>query len=265
MACPAGPWGVPAIGYFFVSPEQITGGRVTITGPDVVHISRVLRLGPGDVITVMDGRGKGYRVRLTGITGTAVEGVILEQFIPGGEAPLKVTLVQGLSKGDKMDIIIQKSTELGVSCVVPLACRRSVVRLTPAKARERQQRWQRIALEAAKQSRRAIVPRVTEVMDLPAVLDLISPGALALMPWEEERELSLKAALRGQSCGEVFIFIGPEGGFAAGEVAVARERGVLSVSLGPRILRTETAGLATLTMILYELGDLGGYPAGTDR
>ncbi|WP_084061918.1 16S rRNA (uracil(1498)-N(3))-methyltransferase [Desulfofundulus thermosubterraneus] len=254
---------MPAIGYFFVSPEQIAGERVTITGPDVVHISRVLRLGSRDVITVMDGQGRGYRVRLAVITGTAVEGVILEQFVPGGEAPLKVTLVQGLSKGDKMDIIIQKSTELGVSCVVPLACRRSVVRLTSDKARERQQRWQRIALEAAKQSRRAIVPRVTGVMDLPAALNLITPGALALMPWEEERELSLKAALKGRSCGEVFVFIGPEGGFEADEVAMARERGVFSVSLGPRILRTETAGLATLTMVLYELGDLGGHPAGT--
>ncbi|MGB9803361.1 16S rRNA (uracil(1498)-N(3))-methyltransferase [Desulfofundulus sp.] len=252
---------MPAIGYFFVPPEQITGDRVTITGPDVVHISRVLRLGPGDLITVMDGQGMGYRVRLTRTAGHTVEGVVLEKFIPGGEAPLMVTLVQGLARGEKMDIIIQKSTELGVSRVIPLACHRSVVRLNPLKARERQQRWQRIAMEAAKQSRRAIVPRVTEVMDLSAVLDLISPGALALMPWEEERELTLKRVLRGRSCREVFVFIGPEGGFTSGEVAMAREKGVLSVTLGPRILRTETAGLAAVTMVLYELGDLGGHPA----
>ncbi|MDK2888002.1 MAG: rRNA (uracil1498-N3)-methyltransferase [Thermoanaerobacter sp.] len=252
------PRGVPAIGYFFVSPEQITGRRVIITGSDVVHISRVLRLVPGDVITVMDGQGNGYRVRLTGSDRGVVEGEILEHFIPGGEAPLRVTLIQGLSKGDKMDIIIQKSTELGVSCIIPLACTRSVVRLTPDKARDRQRRWQRIALEAAKQSRRATVPRVAGIMDLPEALNLIPPGALALMPWEEERERSLKAVLRGRTCEEVFIFIGPEGGFAMEEVAMAREKGVYSVSLGPRILRTETAGLAALTMILYELGDLGG-------
>lgn len=207
---------------------------------------------------MLDGRGKAYRVRLTGTTGTQVEGKILEEFNPGGEAPLRLTLVQGLSKGDKMDIIIQKTTELGVAAVIPLRCRRSVVQLTPAKARERQQRWQRVALEAAKQCRRAVVPRVAEVMDLPAVLDLLPYGTLALIPWEMEKKLALKQVLKGQSPSEVFIFIGPEGGFDAAEVALARERGVIPVSLGPRILRTETAGPAVVAMVLYELGDLGG-------
>lgn len=258
MDCLHGRPGVGNISHFFISPEQVQKEQVIITGPDVTHISRVLRMGPGDVITVLDGRGNGYRVRLTVITRSQAEGIILEQFTPGGEAPLRVTLVQGLSKGDKMDIIIQKGTELGVSRVVPLHCRRSVVQLTPQKAGERQQRWQRIALEAAKQCRRALIPRVTAVMDLPSALDLLAPDTLALMPWEGERGRGLKGVLQGQSSREVVVFIGPEGGFDPAEVALARQRGVLPVSLGPRILRTETAGLAVVAMVMYELGDLGG-------
>lgn len=245
--------------HFFVSPHQITGDQVHIVGTDAVHISRVLRLRPGDVINVLDGSGKGYRVKLTFTSAEQVKGLVLEKFTPIGEPPVRVTLVQGLSKGEKMDIIIQKSVELGASAIIPMSCSRSVVRLTREKAKERQERWQRIAREAAKQCLRAVVPEVKEVMTLEEVLDVLPPGALTLMPWEEERGISLKSVLRKEKqVQEIFLFIGPEGGFDPAEVELARQKGVTTVSLGPRILRTETAGMAVLTMVLYELGDLGG-------
>ncbi|OAT82390.1 16S rRNA (uracil(1498)-N(3))-methyltransferase [Desulfotomaculum copahuensis] len=243
---------------FFVAPEQISGERVIITGPDVIHISRVLRLGAGDTVTVLDGAGRACRVRLTAAGKDAVEGLIIEEFAAGGESPLRVTLLQGLAKGDKMEMIIQKCTELGVAAVVPLHCRRSVARLEPGKARQRRERWQRVAMEAAKQCRRAVIPRVTEVMSLPEALELIPPDALAVMPYEMEKCRALKQVLRGRAAGEVYLLIGPEGGFEPLEVDLATGRGVIPVSLGPRILRTETAGPAALAMVLYELGDLGG-------
>jgi len=246
--------------HFFVSPEQIAGERVVINGPDVAHITRVLRLLPGDTITVLDGCGRAHRVRLIATGKKEVEGLILESFDAGGESSLRVTLVQGLARGDRMETIIQKGTELGVAAVVPLICRRSVVQLGPDRAAQRRQRWQRVAMEAAKQCRRAVIPRVAEPMDLPTVLSTVPSGALALMPYEMERRRALKQTLREKPAPEVFVFIGPEGGFEPAEVALAEKHGVIPVSLGPRVLRTETAGPAVLAMVLYELGDLGGIP-----
>ncbi|WP_027717870.1 16S rRNA (uracil(1498)-N(3))-methyltransferase [Desulfovirgula thermocuniculi] len=244
--------------HFFVPPRQICGNRVYISGSDAAHIYRVLRLRPGDVVNVLDGSGTAYRVELTSTAADRVEGLVRESFPAAGEPPVRVTLAQGLSKGEKMDIIIQKSVELGASAIIPVSCSRSVVRLTREKARERQERWQRIAREAAKQCLRAVVPLVGEVVTLEEVLGTLPPRVLALMPWEGEKSLSLKEALRkAGKKEEVFLFIGPEGGFAPAEVELARQQGVITVTLGPRILRTETAALAALAVVLYELGDLG--------
>lgn len=249
---------------FFVEPSQIKKGFVTITGADVVHIRRVLRLGIGDTMTVLDGQGTAYKTRIAGMGKDSIHCEITKEYDAGGEPPVRVTLVQGLPKGDKMELIIQKGTELGVTTIIPAACRRSVVQLNPAKARDRRERWQRVALEAAKQCRRAIVPTVTEVKDLAGALRSISENALALIPWEEENTSTLKDVLRNHcsasgssDVSEVVVFIGPEGGFEPSEISLAQEHNVKPVTLGPRILRTETAGLAALTMILYELGDLG--------
>ncbi len=244
---------------FFISPEQIESGRVYLNGPDVKHISRVLRLVPGNCITLLDGRGKAYEAVIEKTGREEIVCIIREECPAGGAPPLRVTLAQGIPKGDKMDLVVQKSTELGVSRVIPLICTRSVVKLEGDKLRKRQGRWQRIALESAKQCRRPDVPEVWEPTDWERVLAELPPQAAAVIPWEDEKVESLKDFLQQNVANkEIYVFIGPEGGFDAAEVERARARGVRPVTLGSRILRSETAGLVVLTMIFYQWGDLGG-------
>ncbi|BAF59062.1 MAG: 16S rRNA (uracil(1498)-N(3))-methyltransferase [Pelotomaculum sp.] len=244
---------------FFVSPEQIKDGRIIITGPDVVHITRVLRLGRGDCLTVLDGRGRSYEAVIEKAGAAEVVCVAGSVTAAGGLPAVKVTLVQGIPRGDKMDFIVQKGTELGMHRLIPLICRRSVVKLEGDKSFRRLERWRRIALEASKQCRRPDVPEVDAPAGWDRVLAGMPPEAAALIPWEEEDGETLKDFLRRSlPKEEVYVFIGPEGGFDPGEVDKARAVGVRPVTLGPRILRTETAGLAVLVMVLYQWGDLGG-------
>jgi 16S rRNA (uracil1498-N3)-methyltransferase len=251
---------------FFVAPEQVKAGKVTITGTDVIHIAKVLRLRVGDLITVLDGRGKVYEAVLEEVSRDEVTCAVIEEKTVVDEPGLKLTLVQGLPKGDKMDFIIQKATELGVSRIIPLACERAVVKLTGDKQQRRLDRWQRIALEAAKQCRRPDIPEVAALATWEDVLAGMSKSATALLPWEMENTTSLKKALIDcenlDSVIDLYVFIGPEGGFTAAEVSLACSHGVRPVTLGPRILRTETAALAVLTMILYQFGELGGQMDG---
>jgi 16S rRNA (uracil1498-N3)-methyltransferase len=244
---------------FFVSPDQIKESRIVITGPDVNHIARVLRLGRGSALTILDGRGKAYAAVIQELGRDEVSCDINKELPLTPACPVKVTLVQGIPKGDKMDLIIQKGTELGVSRVIPLICSRCVVRPAGDRLPRKQERWQRIALEAAKQCRRPDVPEVAEPAELDGVLGSLPANCTALIPWEEEHEVTLKDLLYEiKAVEEIYIFIGPEGGFTAEEVAEARAAGVRPVTLGPRILRTETAGIAVITMVLCRWGDLGG-------
>ncbi|KJS11302.1 MAG: 16S rRNA methyltransferase [Peptococcaceae bacterium BRH_c8a] len=243
---------------FFVDPDDVHGDTVTVTGEEAHHISTVLRLGPGDIITLLDGKGSLYQCRIEEKSSGIVQCRVLEALPAGGEPPLRVVLLQGIAKGDRMDMVIQKGTELGASVFVPVHCRRSVVRLDAAKGAARRERWQRIAAGAAKQCRRALVPDVYEPVTWENALGLIPPGAPAFLPWEEESGRSLKQELQCRPApAEAYIIIGPEGGLEPDEVDEARHRGVVPVSLGPRILRTETAGLAVISMVLYQWGDLG--------
>ncbi len=181
---------------------------------------------------------------------------IINHFSPGGEPPVKITLVQGLNKGDKMEYIVQKATELGVTDIIPMICHRSVVRLEGVKAVDRQERWQRVALEAAKQCRRAIIPKVHEIQNISEVLEKIPLGTLSFLPWEQEKSFGLREILSGDKKESVFIFIGPEGGFEEKEVKQAIDKGVAVVTLGDRILRTETAGLACAAIVMFQWGDI---------
>ncbi|MEG6520769.1 16S rRNA (uracil(1498)-N(3))-methyltransferase [Desulfotomaculum sp. 1211_IL3151] len=244
---------------FFVQPEQINSDTALIKGPDVKHISRVLRMAVGDSLTLLDGRGNVYLAEIVEINKEEVQCKILEQQTANSEPKIQVTLVQGLPKGDKMETIIQKCTELGVSRVIPLAAARSVVKLDANKAADRQQRWQRVAMEAAKQCRRAGIPEVHRVSDWDTILAKLPPDALVLMPWEAEKSQSLGEILRQKTVAppEVYIFIGPEGGFEDDEAQRLKDKGYHLVTLGNRILRTETAGPAALTMVLYQYGELG--------
>lgn len=244
---------------FFVQPEQINSHTALIKGPDVKHISRVLRMATGDSLTLLDGRGNVYRTEIVEINKEEVHCRILEQQAVNSEPKVHVTLVQGLPKGDKLETIIQKCTELGVSRIIPLAAARSVVKLDSKKAADRQQRWQRVAMEAAKQCRRAGIPEVEPLSDWATILTKLPPDALVLMPWEAARSQSLGDVLRQKPLppSEVYIFIGPEGGFEDDEAQRIKDKGFHLVTLGNRILRTETAGPAALTMVLYQYGELG--------
>jgi len=248
---------------FFVEAENIKKDKVTIRGEEVRHIVQVLRLEEKDRIKVFTGKGREYLTEIIQVSKKEVIGRILKESRLDTEPPIEITLFQGLSKSDKMNFIVQKVTELGVKRIIPVITQRTIIRLDKEKAKVRRIRWQRIALEAAKQSGRAIIPEVREVIPFLQALNNLNRESLNLIPWEEETSTSLKEVLKHHTShiphltSHITVFIGPEGGFTSEEVEAAKEKGALPVSLGPRLLRTETAGLVTLAMILYELGDLG--------
>ncbi len=245
---------------FFVEPNQIQGKRISITGKDVNHIKNVLRMKPGEEISVSNGAdGKEYRC---GIEEIGEEEIVCGlRFIKedGLELPSKIYLFQGLPKADKMELIIQKAVELGAFEIVPVACRRSVVKLDDKKAANKVSRWQGIAEAAAKQSRRGIIPNVHHVMSFQEALHYGGSIKTKMIPYElagEEGATMEKTReiMRSLKPGEdVAVFIGPEGGFEEGEVAKAMEAGALPITLGRRILRTETAGMTVLSVLMYHL------------
>lgn len=247
---------------FLVPARHIGDREARIGGSEAAHLYRVLRLRPGDIIEISDGEGRAYRAELTQTTPKMSLARLLGPILADREPAVRLILAQALVKGDKMDLVIQKGTELGVHTFVPFACERAVVKLTEKKASQRRDRWERIAREAAKQCGRPFVPRVEQPLDLEGVLARFAEKALVILPWEGEESQGLRTilqdALHGVEPAVSVVLIGPEGGFAPKEIALAKGYGARVVSLGPRILRTETAALAAITMILYELGDLGG-------
>jgi len=254
---------------FFVTEDSIKNDQAVITGPDVKHITRVLRLGHGDKVGLCARDGREFTAEIIEISNSEVVCGITAEVKTFPEPPVKVTLYQGLPKGDKMELVIQKSTELGVSRIVPVICARTIVKLDETKAAVRRTRWQRLAEEAAKQSRRAAIPEVAEPLVFDKALTELSGAVLAVMPWEEEHTRGIGDLLKTCTIKtdpgtkiEVAVFIGPEGGFSKQEAELAGSYGVFRVSLGPRIMRTETAGIVTVALILYELGDLGGADNG---
>lgn len=241
---------------FFVEPSRIQGTRIVITGGDVNHIKNVLRMKAGDEIAVSNGMdGREYRC---GIEEIGEDEVICSlRFIKkdGLELPASVVLFQGLPKADKMEFIVQKMVELGACRIVPVATKRSVVKLDEKKAMAKVTRWQAIAEAAAKQSKRRIVPSVGAVCTLKEALLQAKDMDLKLIPYElsegmdKTREL-IESAGPGQ---RIAVFIGPEGGFEESEVEAAKEAGFVPVTLGKRILRTETAGLTVMAWLMYHL------------
>ena len=244
---------------FFVPAAQWQAREAAwITGPDARHLTRVLRLGPGDAVLLLDGTGQMFRAEVQEVRGERVRAVVTGTAAVPDEPGVRVTLVQALAKGDRMDTVVQKGTEVGVARFIPVVSERVVVKLEPAKAGRRRERWQRIATEAAAQCGRPRVPEVHPVIAFQEALNLVPAGAFSLFFWEEERQVSLKDVLRSRPpADEVYAFIGPEGGFAAREAAAAAARGAVPVSLGPRLLRTDTAGPIAAALVLYEWGDLG--------
>jgi 16S rRNA (uracil1498-N3)-methyltransferase len=243
---------------FFVEPDQIAEASIVISGEDFKHITKVLRLGKDDVIEICDGRGTDYQVALNSPEDQAVSGRIIKQYPSRGETPeLVITLFQGLPKGTKMEVIIQKGVELGVYEVVPFSSLRAISQIKD-KQDKKIERWQRIAYEAAKQSKRGMIPAIRLPQTLTEILKQVNDYDLMILAYEDENRLTLKAALEAfeNSQGtdktlKIGVIIGPEGGFDPQEVAACKAAGVISVTLGQRILRTETAGMVVLSQLNF--------------
>lgn len=241
---------------FFVEPSQIQGNRIVITGSDVNHIKNVLRMKVGDEIAVSNGMdGKEYRCGIE--TFTEDEIVCGLRFIKedGVELPSKIYLFQGLPKADKMELIIQKAVELGAFEVIPVAAKRCVVRLDEKKAAGKISRWQGIAEAAAKQSKRAVIPKVHSVLSMKEAIAYAQNMDVKLIPYElaegmQHTKQMIEAVKPEQS---IAVFIGPEGGFEESEIQMAKEAGIEPVTLGRRILRTETAGFTVISWLMYQL------------
>ena len=241
---------------FFVKPEQIQDKTIRITGGDVNHIKNVLRMQPGDEIAVSNGvDGKEYRCGIAEFQNDQV--ICTLRFVKedGLELPSRVYLFQGLPKADKMELIIQKAVELGAYQVIPVATKRSVVKLDEKKAKGKLARWQAIAEAAAKQSKRRIVPEVAGVMTMREAIEHARNMQVKCIPYElaegmEHTRQLIQSIEPGQ---EVAVFIGPEGGFEESEIQLAMEAGIVPVTMGKRILRTETAGFTMLSWIMYQL------------
>ena len=237
--------------------------KLVITGGDAHHLGRVMRAKAGDRILVADDEGKVGEYELTGFTESSVSMRLVQYVEERTESPVEIVLAQCLPKGDKLDLIVQKATELGVNVIVPLASDNCVVRYDVRKAKAKQEKWQKIADEAGKQCGRSRLPVVMPVQTFKAWLREAAAeqgDAVAVcMCYENELQQGMKDFLQGQRAAKRFVvIIGPEGGFSLAEAALAKELGIASVSLGTRILRAETAAISGVTVIQYEKGDLGG-------
>lgn len=244
---------------FFVDPQYIGPETITVEGENYNHIKNVLRLKKDDSIVICDGLGTDYSGYIEDFGQGIVKVKIIKTERNKTEPPVKVTLYQGLPKADKMEYIIQKSVELGIARIVPVITGRTIVKLDGAKDSEKKtSRWQKIASEAAKQCNRGIIPSVELPITFKVALNSVKESGFNLIPYENEQEVTLSSSLTKASGNrDISFFIGPEGGFTEEEVDMAKKSGVISVSLGPRILRTETAGISLLSIIMYELGDMG--------
>lgn len=241
--------------HFFVTPSQVKEKTIYIEGSDVNHMKNVLRMRIGEELVVSDGNNIQYRCAIEGYEGGIAILKILEKLSVDTELPSRIYLFQGLPKQDKMELIVQKSVELGAYQIVPVATKRSVVKLDEKKAAKRAERWQQIAESAAKQAGRGAIPAVTCVMSYKEALKYAEDLDVLLIPYElaegmKETRKVIEAIQPGQSVG---IFIGPEGGFEKEEVELAMEYGARAITLGKRILRTETAGLTTLSVLMFHL------------
>lgn len=268
--------------HFFVEPSQVHGDQIEILGGDVNHIRNVLRMREGEALLVSDGYGNEYRCRIQDFAECLIQVRVEEKRRVESELSSRITLFQCLPKGDKMELVVQKAVELGVSAVVPVASKRCVVKLDARKEENKRRRWQAIAESAAKQSGRAVIPQVEPVTDFSGALLQAGKLDLCLIPYECAEEL-LKAECEDQGSSELLsghitgqskkspmektreiirqikkgqsvgILIGPEGGFEKSEVEAAMKAGAVPVTLGKRILRTETAGLCILSVLMFWL------------
>ncbi len=239
---------------FFVDEGQIFQDEIIITGPDVNHIKNVLRMRPGEKVLVSDGQDREYTCVLAHLENDEVRAKIEDVNGPARELPIKVTLFQALPKGDKMETVVQKMVELGVYEIAPVSTKRCIVKLDEKKAEAKTKRWNAIAESAAKQSKRGIIPKVLSPVTFQNALKKAREMDIILIPYEEAKSIDhtrkvLSRIKPGMSIG---IFIGPEGGFTLEEVQQAIAVGAYDITLGKRILRTETAGMALMAVLMLQ-------------
>lgn len=254
---------------FFVDEDQVDmeGKKVHITGSDVNHIKNVLRMKPGEEILVSTGNDLEYTCKIETLCSEEILAAVSRVQEAGRELPSKIYLFQGLPKSDKMELIIQKAVELGVYEIIPVETKRCVVKLDAKKEASKLKRWRGIAESAAKQSKRMIIPQIHPVMKYSQAIEYAEKIDVKMIPYElaenmEHTRSFLEKIEPGQSIG---VFIGPEGGFAPEEVELALENQVEPVTLGRRILRTETAGMTVLSILMYRLEDREKDAVQTER
>ena len=241
---------------FPVGQEAKVGADTILIGPDARHIRNVLRLKPGDSIILFNSNGDEFKARIVGFESEAVTALILASSRPVRESPVSIALAQAMLKEKKMDRVVRQLCEIGVSAWIPFFGARSVARPAEKKLAARTERWRKIAVEAAKQSRRLQALRIRPAGDLEAVLAAAEGFDLKIAFWEGA-PVSGGWPNPGNSPGSIFLLVGPEGGFAEEEVAHARDRGFVAASLGPRILRAETAAVVACALAQHRYGDLG--------
>lgn len=246
---------------FFVNIDNIKDENIIIDNKDdLKHMKNVLRLKENEKIEISDGCDNEYIVQIKNITDEFIETLILEKTDIKRESNINITLYQGYPKSSKMEFIIQKATELGVKRIVPIITDRTIVKINNNKKEEKKlERFEKITFEAAKQSKRGIIPEVPQIMKLEsAVKEMQKNNSFIIVPYENENKIYIKEVLKKTKEKDISIIIGPEGGFSESEIKKLQEIGASIVSLGPRILRTETAGLTLISIIMYQLGDVGG-------
>jgi 16S rRNA (uracil1498-N3)-methyltransferase len=243
---------------FYVNEDQIHDDVISLTGTDVNHIKNVLRMKPGDEIIICNGQGKDCYCIIKTVSETIIEAEIQCVRKTDTELTSRITLFQGLPKSDKMELVIQKAVELGVFSVIPVMTARSIVKLEDKKREEKKlERWQAIAESAAKQSGRGQIPKIMPVIAYKEAVKQAGSMDLAVIPYENAKGMQLTKDIMGslKRCATIGIIIGPEGGFEESEIELASANNIKPISLGRRILRTETAGFAVLSMMMLVLED----------
>ena len=242
---------------FYIEGTGAVGASANLLPEDARHACQVLRLRPGEAVYAVDADGKRFAAEIAEISKTECT-VLLREELSDNEAPVRVTLYQGLPKADKLDFIVQKATELGAACVCPVKMERCVVKLDGKDGEKRRERLDKIAREAAKQCKRGSAPEILPPQTWKQLSDRMRAHDLLLVPWEDAAGYGMRAAQREfPDAKDIGIVIGPEGGMSAEEVAALNEIGAKAVTLGPRILRTETAAVAACTMAMLLWGDIG--------
>ena len=239
---------------FYVNPDCVAGGRVKADAENFHYLKTVLRVKEGDKLRAFDGRGREYDCVVDKICRRHINLNILDVLDNGMELPVEICLAQCLIKAGNFEFVVEKCTELGVKKFLPVISERTVVRLSGERAERRRLRWQKIAKESAKQCGGVCCPEIAPVMKFSDVLEESKAWDISIIPWEEERTQNLKEVIAGAgNCGKIMVFIGPEGGWDRKEISSAMEYGVIPVSLGKRILRSETAAITAVSVLIHEI------------